>query len=228
MRRCEPEAHLVCRTLFEVFMCRRMWCRRSEERCCTSRALRGDRLAGVDIDTGDVCDRTPIETAVRAGHVELVNFLLSRGAATTTRPTNFLRHSLLHFAVESASEEMMATILSHFESRGEVAAALTAVDSDGFTPLFDAAATNAFGSLRAILAAIPHATPDYITRWHSGQLEWAALNTAAYRGSTECVALLLEGGANTGDRVAASRSTALHSAARHGHTEIVLRQALVL
>mmetsp|Transcript_15858 Transcript_15858/g.55193 ORF Transcript_15858/g.55193 Transcript_15858/m.55193 type:complete len:900 (-) Transcript_15858:218-2917(-) len=54
-----------------------------------------------------------------------------------------------------------------------------------------------------------------------GVFVWTCLNAAAYRGALKCTKLLLAAGSDTSQRVAASASTALHSAARGGHAAIV-------
>lgn len=190
--------------------------------------------AGVDIEAPDVCERTPLQAAVYYGQRDTVAALIERGAALEPRLRNFSGSSVLHFAVQGASADVMELLISSLRESGRLAGALRARDDDGFSALYHASISDKTECLRLLVNAVQDlgspeaatgtaAASDASFLGHSfdGVYVWTCLNAAAYRGRTEALKVLLEAGADTSQRVAASASTALHSAARGGHADCV-------
>jgi ankyrin repeat protein len=169
--------------------------------------------AGCQLDSKDVCGRTPLYVATRAGKVQVVRLLLERGAvvdercSTATTPlSTAVQEGRLELCVllldsgaaADAADEAARTPLHHAARQNKLdicvlllarSASADLLDNDGLTPLMWAARRGALACAGALLKA----DADVHARAPDG---WTALHWAAAQSDgAEMVSLLLRHGA---------------------------------
>jgi len=154
-----------------------------------------------EINVKDGNGSTPLAAAVQEGHLEMVRFLLEKGASINTK-ANYRGAPLTTAA---------------FYSNPAVVKLLRAkipLEASGATPLYIATQEGHVEIVRLLLekgAAIEAAADDGVT----------PLSSAVFHGNTELVQLLLEQGAMVGGRDN-NGVTPLARGAQQGHVEAVL------
>ncbi|XP_058824027.1 uncharacterized protein LOC131684839 [Topomyia yanbarensis] len=147
---------------------------------------------------------TPLHFAARAGHIEIVNALLTKGAnVDATRNDSW---TPLHFAVLNGHTEVVKTLLT----RG---VPIDVTTNGGFTSLHVAAQNGLTEVVNTLLTKGAKVDATQIDGW-------TPLHVAALNGHTEVVYTLLTNCASV-DAVTNEGLSSLHVAAQSGHIQVV-------
>lgn len=160
--------------------------------------------SGMDVDSRDAENDTPLIESARNGRVDAAKLLLSRGADIEAR--NDARITALAAASERGQSEMVRLLL-------DSGACVDPKSADGFAPLALAAGAGHLDTVKLLLAK----GADTKARTNSGL---TALILAAAQGRLQVAQALIEGGADVTARDLES-STALTEAARNGRSDLV-------
>ncbi|XP_028783230.1 ankyrin repeat-containing protein At5g02620 [Neltuma alba] len=159
-------------------------------------------------------DDNPLQSAIRAGNVELALQIISENGDTELKELlskqNHAGETALYVAAENGRVDLVKeSIRYHDISMASVKA------RNGFDA-FHIAAKNGF---LEILMVLKEAIPELSMTVDLSNT--TALHTAAAQGHIEIVNFLLEKGSNLITISKSNGKTALHSAARNGHVEVV-------
>lgn len=150
-------------------------------------------------------------TAAKAGNVEMVRFLIEKGADVNAKSTSLTGGTVLSFAAEGTNLVVIGELLAH-------GAKVNAPGNNGATPLYFAAVNH----LKTVAEALLSAGADLEADGHTDArgLHYTALMAAACSGDLEMVELLLAKGAKI-DRASNNGDTALMTTAKYEHPEIL-------
>lgn len=160
--------------------------------------------AGMDVDSRDARDWTPLMVAAFQGHEAAARFLIQHGANPRARDSR--GYTPLHWAAFKGYSDVSALIARRVDCNVQ--------SSAGITPLLQASANGHAEVVRLLLDA--GAEPDIGTR--DG---WTPLHKAVANGHTAVVRLLLGSGASPFSRHA--DGTTPHALARRGGNMEILR-----
>jgi len=159
----------------------------------------------MSLDIQDVYGNTLLHWAAYRGNIELVSYLVNRGAAVSI-PNTKESHTPLHWASLQGEIEICNTLI-------EQKAPINAVDANGHTPIFFAADNN-----RAVVVhMLIHCGADVRIADQKGR---TPLHMAAAKGFASVVALLVAAGALI-DAQDEEGKTPLYVAAKYDRTEVV-------
>lgn len=163
------------------------------------------RAAKADIFSRNLNGETPLDSAVRCGHLDMVRYLLDESLASNLNP--LFSSSLLETAIKNEHREIVKIVLDTLaRSNRETSAwrksqAIFAAASAGKKEILHLLTSNGFNIDE------------------ENELNETPLQTAASMGNVHAVRLLLDAGANLD--LATARGTALCYAASAGDAEIV-------
>ncbi|KAI4349248.1 hypothetical protein L6164_009861 [Bauhinia variegata] len=159
-------------------------------------------------------DDTPLHSAVRAGHLDLVLGIIAEKEEQEVKELlskqNRSGETALYIAAENGHIDMVKELLKYcdiglasFKAR------------NGFDAFQIAAKNGDLEILKVLIEAIPELSMTV------DQSNTTALHTAAAQGHIEVVNFLLDKGSNFVTIAKSNGKTALHSAARYGHVEVI-------
>ena len=146
------------------------------------------RAFSYDIDINakdDDCSATPLIIAVKQNHIEVVKYLLQKGAdiSLTTEPE---KRNALHIASQEGSVAVIEMLLS-YDLRPDPR------DGEGNTPLACAAAN---GQIEAVNCLLEHGADPFL----KGQNGWSLLHFAAQSGNVVIIETMLSKGLDINSR----------------------------
>jgi ankyrin repeat protein len=154
------------------------------------------------LNAGDDNKKQPIHWASQHGHLEIVKFLLGRGAAVNCK--NVIDETPLHYASALNHKEIAKLLLAK-------GAAVNAKTTNGDTPLNYALNRNN----NEIIGILVDNGADVMWKRGNG---WTTLHDAAWRGSGKVIEFLIEKGIPV-DAKAGPGRTPLHCASMGGNLE---------
>ncbi|XP_054778273.1 ankyrin repeat-containing protein At5g02620-like [Prosopis cineraria] len=159
-------------------------------------------------------DDNPLQSAIRAGNVELALKIISENGDTELKELlskqNHSGETSLYVAAENGHVDLMKELI-HYHDIG-----MASVKARNGFDAFHIAAKNGY---LEILMVLKDAIPELSLTVDMSNT--TALHTAAAQGHIEIVNFLLDKGSNLITISKSNGKTALHSAARNGHVEVV-------
>ncbi|CAH3039511.1 unnamed protein product [Pocillopora meandrina] len=159
----------------------------------------------IDIDSKDEGSATPLIIAVKGNHVEVVKYLLQRGAdiSLTYGPD---KGNVLHIASQEGSVAVIIEMLLSYDLRPDPR------DGEGNTPLAYAAA---FGQIEAVNCLLEHGADPFL----KGQNGWSLLHFAAQSGNVVIIETMLSKGLDIDSRAQSLGITPAMVSIRFGKLE---------
>lgn len=144
-----------------------------------------------DINDDDKRGRTALHDAALQGHIEVLKFLISKGASHTR--TDKHNRTPFMFACLGKNEEAARYLLDTMTADGTSIENINTKTKRGRTPLRQAAAKGFIEIIKLLLEKIDDPTIIDAADTRKGR---SALHCASFRGKHQVVSLLLEKGAN--------------------------------
>lgn len=166
--------------------------------------------AACDVDTMDFMGTTPLHRAALEGHVHVVEYLITRGAALQTRVLD-VKDTVLHLAAARGHAPIVTALLNagaHIEAR----------NADNYTPLLAAIRSNQLATVQALIARGASVSAPWAVDAHD---VGTGLHLAMQCGHLALIKFLLGVVAlDVNQKTRRRKATPLHFAALHGHVKV--------